>query len=448
MYIQNIILFITSSIIPLVVPTPPPCKCTTVDGEVNCDTFTESAASQACGKNVAVDFIFVVDDTSSMFRQQDWLRTNVPVLEVELNDLCIGNATGYPNRFQIIGYGGSKSIGPFDNGNIRFTNGKDPHFVVPGTGFQYQFSYPTTDPSFTIDELQAATSNLQNIRSAFTGQDEVAYEALQYALDNAVLRTNTPDATFIPVLILLTNGDADDYSLTLYESLLNQFIDRPDMVLAFAINFGRFTTSDNSVTQPFGVANNYEGESLTAWIDGLQAASTSISYGVATTDVSNAVTTNPEFRNVNRDFIDLLLCSKRSSASFWDLNFVVEAAEGGAEAGAEAVRRFTDAFIQQNSGAIIDRAQSFTCRLCYCTPEAQEVCVIVQNRDICECLQGDNPPNECACVISSLQDAARNSDVTFDLSTLATSDIIDNCGLAQTTTPSSANCREYINSIN
>ena len=422
--------------------TSPPCKCNTANGEINCDTFIESGSSQACGNNVAVDFIFVVDDTSSMVEQQDWLRTNVPDLETALNDLCIGNATGYPNRFQIIGYGGNKNIGPFDNGNLRFTNAKDPHFVLPGgTGIQYQFSYPTADPSFTIDELQSATSNLQNIRGGFTGQDEVAYEAIQYALDNAVLRNNTPDATFIPVLLLLTNGDADDYTPSFYESLLNQFISTPDMVLAFALNFGTFTTSDNSVTQPFGVANNYEGGKLTAWVDGTQATRTSIDYGIATTDVSIAVTTNPEFRNVNRDFIDLLLCSERSSASFWDLDFVVNGGEAG-------VRRFTDAFIQQNSGAIVDRAQSFNCRLCYCTLEGNEVCVIVQNQDMCECLQGDNPPAECACVITRLQQEARDSDTTNTLIPSTARDIISDCGLAQTTTPSSANCKNYINSIN
>eukprot|EP00800_Vazella_pourtalesii_P019443 TRINITY_DN6598_c0_g1_i1.p1 TRINITY_DN6598_c0_g1~~TRINITY_DN6598_c0_g1_i1.p1 ORF type:complete len:417 (-),score=75.42 TRINITY_DN6598_c0_g1_i1:58-1308(-) len=415
--------------------------CTTEDGEINCDSFRESAASQACGKNVAVDFIFVVDDTSSMVRQQDWLRTNVPVLEVALNNLCIGNATGYPNRYQIVAYGGNKDFGPFDNGDLRFTNAKDPHFVLPGSGFPYQFSYPTADPSFTIDQLPAATANLQNIRRGFTGQDEVAYEAIQYALNNSVLRVNSPDATFVPVLLLLTNGDADDYSLSFYDSLLSQFIDRPDMVLAFAINFGRFTTSDNSVTQPFGVANNYEGESLTAWVDGVQATRTTIDYAVATTDVSNAVTTNPEFRNVKRDFIDLLLCSERSSASFWDLNFVVEG-------GDEEVQRFTDAFIQQNSGAIIDRAQSFTCRLCYCTTDGNEVCVIVLNRDICECLQGDNPPTQCNCVISSLQNLARNSAVNMNLTPADATTIISDCGLALTTTPSSATCKTYISSIN
>ncbi|KAI6645838.1 Collagen alpha-4(VI) chain-like [Oopsacas minuta] len=419
----------------------PPCICSTSDGDIRCGEFTRNAASQTCGNNVAVDFILVVDDTSSMDRQQDWLRTYLPELERELKLLCIGNTTDYPNRYQIVGYGGKSTFGPGTQRGKEYTNAQEPHFVIEGTGFPYQLSPPIPDPTFTIDSLQAVTGNLQNIGGFFEGDREIAYTALQFALDNAILRESTRDATFVPVLILLTNGDADDYSTDKFDSLLGQFINNwESMVLAFALNLGEFTTSNNLIN-PFGAANNYEDEALAVWYLPATGDATlqSVPYGSVTSDVSSAVTPDPEFRNVGRDFIDLLMCSERSSASFWDLDFVVDGQ-------IEDVRRFTDAFIQQNSEAIINRAQRFSCRLCHCTTSATEVCVIVQNEQICECLSDNPTADHCPCVIIALETKAQLG-LNFNLNAGDAANILSTCGMTQTT-PSSANCKNYINYVN
>ena len=401
--------------------------------------------SQACGNNVAVDFILVVDDTSSMDRQQNWLRRYLPNLEEALKELCIGNSTDYPNLYQIIGYGGNPQIGPGDFDGCDFCNGESPHFVVEGSGLCSQFSCPAfpPEPTFPISGLEAATANLQNI-GGFTlvGDAEVAYAALEFALDHARLRTTTRRATYIPVLILLTNGDADDYTDARFDSLLERFIDnRPSMVLAFALNLGNFQTNNN-LRQPFGTANNYEEGDLTVWYlptNTGPAEPASVPYGSVTCDVSSSVTPNNEFRNVDKDFIDLLMCSKRSSASFWDLDFVVNGRD-------EDVDRFTTAFIQQNADAIINRAQLFNCRLCYCTDSGTEVCVFVENKDICSCLQGSSS-TECFCVDARLKELAQAGQSLTLPASMATS-ILSECGLTQTTTPSSVNCRDYVQCVN
>ena len=399
--------------------------------------------SQACGNNVAVDFILIVDDTSSMDRQQTWLRTYLPDLDAALQELCIGNSTDYPNLHQIVAYGGNPQIGPGVFDNKDFANAEDPHFVIEGSGLSAQFSPPILQTTFTIDKILAVTQNLQNIGGfSLTGDREVAYEAIEYALDNAVLRANTRDAVFIPVMILLTNGDADDYTEARFNSILDRFINnRPSTVLAFALNLGRFTTSNN-LPQPFGAANNHEGGDLTVWhLPNAAAPATraSVPYGSVTCDVSTSVTENDEYRFVCRDFIDLLMCSKRSSASFWDLDFVVNG-------GTEDVARFTTAFIQQNADAIINRAQRFNCRLCYCTPSATEVCLFVENEQICNCLQ-DNPGSDCSCVNARLQEIAQAGQ-TVTLSAADANNILSNCGMTPTTTPSSVNCKDYVNCVN
>ena len=397
--------------------------------------------SQACGNNVAVDFILVVDDTRSMDRQQNWLRRNLPDLEEALKKQCIGNSTEFPNLYQIVAYGGNPLIGPRSNDDCSYANAEAPHFVIGCEGLCCQLALPPpiNNPVFTISGLEDATDNLQNVGGfSLTGDAEVAYAALEFALDHAVLRTTTSNAIFIPVIILLTNGDADDYSEARFNSLLNRLIsNRPSMVLAFALNLGNFQAS-NVLLTPFGVANNYEDGNLTAWLlpsDSGPATPASVPYGDVTCDVSPSVTPNSEFRNVDRDLIDLLMCSERSSASFWDLDYVVNG--GDAE-----VARFTNAFIQQNSDSIINRAQQFNCRLCYCTPSATEVCVLVENERICNCLQ-DNPSSDCSCINARLQEIAQQGqDLTLTPAEADT--ILSNCGLTQTTTPSSATCKDYV----
>ena len=387
----------------------------------------------------------MVDDTSSMDRQQNWLRLYLPELENALTDQCIGNQPNLdpsvPNLYQIIAYG-ARDFPPGTVQGIEYAGGRSPHFVLDGTGVAYQFSLPVSNPTFTIDRIEEVTDNLQNIGGfGITGNDEDGYEALDYALRNAVLRSSTDTITYIPVMILLTNGDADDYSSSKYAELLNEFKRRTNMVFAFALNVGNFTTTNN-LPDLFGVANNFEGGDLAAWyIPGATSDATlqNIEYGSITSDVSPRFTINTEYRNVGRDYINLLMCSMRSSASFWDLDFVVNG-------GAEDVRRFTDAFIQQNAEAIISRAQRFSCRYCYCSPSANEVCAILEEEQLCGCLQ-DSPPSGCSCAQTMLQALVQPATETFTPSTTQVQNILTSCNLVATP-PTSGDCTSYIDYIN
>ena len=384
----------------------------------------------------------MVDDTGSMERQQNWLSRYLPELEKALTARCIGNETGAPNLYQMIAYGAKGFPAGVDPNGRPYAGGREPHFVTNGTELVDQFSPPVSDPTFTIDQLTAVAANLQNIGGfRIPGIDEVGYEALEFALRYSVLRENTDAITYIPVMILLTNGDADDFSSSNYTNLLGKFRNMTNMVLAFALNLGNFTSRDD-LRNLFGVANNYEGANLAAWYipsNISDAKLENVPYGTVSSDVSARVTPNSEYRNVGRDYINLLMCSMRSSASFWDLDFVVNG-------DAEDVRRFTDAFIRQNSEAIINRAQRFSCRFCHCSASANEVCLLLENERLCRCLQ-DDPPTECNCVQSELQTLVQAATQTMTPSDGQVDTILNSCNLV-TSIPSSDACMDYINYIN
>ncbi|WP_411024939.1 collagen-like protein, partial [Salmonella sp. s54836] len=97
------------------------CECLTDVGTLMCGTtMTQSTNTN---RNVSIDFVLVMDDSSSMKDQQAWILQHIPTLHSNLFSNNIGIAEGYPNTFQLIAFGGN----PDDNG-VDF---EAPHFVTP-----------------------------------------------------------------------------------------------------------------------------------------------------------------------------------------------------------------------------------------------------------------------------------------------------------------------------
>lgn len=147
----------------------------------------------------AVDMLFVVDESSSMADEHYWLRDMIGQLEDALRNIGIGNYSGTPNRYGLVGFGTWKGRGNY----------------LPTV-----YPMPTGNLMGSAEELVEASQDLQT-----HGLVEDGYKAIQYALQRYKEEIEARQAA--RMVILITDEDLDNRSGIGYQSLLKQLMDAP-----------------------------------------------------------------------------------------------------------------------------------------------------------------------------------------------------------------------------
>ncbi|WP_404364134.1 PEP-CTERM sorting domain-containing protein [Marinobacter sp.] len=150
-----------------------------------------AAAALMCGSAqaapIAADVVFVVDESGSMGGEHSWLQDMINPLESGLTGQGVGVSA--PNRYALVGYGGS-SLGPHFSGHA--------HDMDPGAAGQQDWG----DDS----QFSAATGTLVT-----DGGTEDGWEALDWAINNLGFRS---EAAKNFVLVTDEDRDNEDGSLT------------------------------------------------------------------------------------------------------------------------------------------------------------------------------------------------------------------------------------------
>ena len=330
-----------------------------------------------CTSNVAVDFVVIVDDSYNNVESQEWIRTQVPLLDQKLLERCVGLSASAPNLVQLIAFGAGSIL-------------EGPHFVTPESLYVHPNNNDYSSPTMRVDLLKDAINNLQNQQlRPIDGYREPGYSALNFALENAWLRRSTDRNQFIPMFIFITDEHTSDYSENQFESIVEKVRERSTLVLEFIVNPLKFNTS--SVDDLFGVAYS-NAQDLTVW--GVNGTATEKS-NVASGSVKVYPRDDPMHREVKRDYMDMAMCTQRTSTHIWNMGTFLSS-------DAEQVDRVSAVFVGESTGAIIERAVDFSCQQCYCNGSAAATCIQLEEKLLCDCITSSTD-RRCPCVREELQ---------------------------------------------
>lgn len=361
--------------------------------ECESDRFISRSGSACTTSTVAVDFILIVDDSFGNVNSQRWIKEYIPILNQRLLDQCIGLLQVAPNRAQIIGFGGAPFL-------------RAPHFVTPDKVFLYKDSPGFSTRSFTMSDFESAIDNLQNLGDGLTGNEEPGYEALEFALDYAVLRPSTEAVKYVPLFLFVSDEEtACNYSDSKFEEIVERFRQRSPSVLEFIINPRSFNAS--GLDNIFGVSYS-NNQDLNVWsYNATQTDRSTVAIG----SVQTYLRDRRSHREIKRHYIDLAMCTQRASTHVWNMEpFLTNSS---------IVNKVSDAFISQSIETVIEQGVTFTCQHCYCDATGNSNCIQLEGKILCDCLDR-GVDRRCPCVRQQIQNLLEGaSNMTIPMIELA-----------------------------
>ena len=152
-------------------------------------------------KNVlggCMDIVVIVDESASMRREHEWLKSTIPLLEESLRRKGVGVGETNRNRYGLFGF-------------ARNVPGQDYHVVIPvGDGIMG-----------SADEFSDAVKKL-----TLSGSIEDGYEAIRLALESYPFRRQC-----VVQFILLTDEDRDVYNRDLSYEGVRGWLQRRNITL-------------------------------------------------------------------------------------------------------------------------------------------------------------------------------------------------------------------------
>ena len=318
----------------------------------------------------------IVDDSYNNYESQKWVDKHLPLLNERLLEKCIGRSAAAPNFVQLIAFG----AGLF----YQF-----PHFVTPELRY-VQLSFPEySSVPMRMVELQNAIKNLQNqVPNPLNGYVEPGYSVLKFALENAILRRSTNKIQYIPMFLFVTDEQTTDYSEEDFSDILESFRQRSTLILDFIVNPLKFNTSllDNL----FGVAYSNTQE-LTVWsLNGSETEKSAVASGSVQVYPREEITG----QNVKRDYMDLAICTQRSSTHVWNMEHFLSPSY------TEIV---SETFLKESTSKIIEQAVSFSCQQCFCNREESATCIQLEEKFLCDCITHRGADRRCPCAREEIQ---------------------------------------------
>ncbi len=345
------------------------CNCDVDCNNASCCERRDVLIESTCGENFA-DIFVLVDVSSSMELEHDFLVGFIPRLENDLRGNCIGeseNAT-LKNHYTFVAFGGREER-------------KLPYFVGP----DYDVVRDSGTPPFTIDlvcdNTGCTSENIRKLRERLLadGEDEDGYAATKFALTKSVRRNDA-----LTIVFLVTDEEkAYPYS-TPDELIENSFYEISDQGKALYTQF----LKDNKVIQVSILNTNLKAKDENN--DSVQCIGLNSELKCSYFDFQ-AKEIKETRRDVQADLrdstlrqtilVDYITPALNANGFIFDLNVLRSGDEASINAVSEALRK------EIGFRALLDLS---TCKSCLCLMDDNVECSILEEgkvADNCKCLQ-------------------------------------------------------------